>query len=122
MNSAADADEAEVPYDTISPGDVTTSPESESEEAAQAFTKAEDDFREQRAAAINEQSAVLKQKLLRSVLIKQPEGTDRADEIIVDEIMTVADAEREKAVLSTAVEEIAYSPITVTTDSSTDCE
>jgi hypothetical protein len=68
------------------------------------------------------QSANLKDHLLRSQLVKQPEGKDRADDIIVDEIMTAADAERKKAALSAVIDEIAYSPITVTTDSSSDLE
>ena len=67
-------------------------------------------------------SANLKDQLLRSQLFKQPEGSDRADDIIVDEIMTAADAESKKAVLSAVVDDIEYSLITVTTDSSSDLE
>ena len=113
MKSAADGDE--VPYETIAS-------ESESEEAAHAFAQAESDFRELQSAALNLQSANLKDQLLRSQLFKQPEGSDRADGIIVDEIMTAADAESRKAALSAVVDDIEYSPITVTTDSSSDLE
>ena len=67
-------------------------------------------------------SARLKDRILRSKLCRQPEGKNMADEIIVEEVMTAAQIEADRAALHTAVPEVEWSAITVTTDSSSDLE
>ena len=66
-------------------------------------------------------SAHLKDNILRSELCRQPSGSNTADDIIVDKVMTVADLEAAK-VAATAATVDDWSPVTVTTDSSSDLE
>ena len=73
--------------------------------------------------AIDQALAHLQDHLLRSNLVKQLGGANRVDDIIVEEVMTAAEIEANKAALSVVVaDEVCYSPITVTTDSSSDLE
>ena len=66
-------------------------------------------------------SAHLKDRILRSELIRQPSGTDQADAIIVDDVMTRAAKVAAKVVADAATADD-WSHVTVTTDSSSDLD
>ena len=115
MKTGTDAAEADVPYETIASDSEDSMGRNELEWVDQSIAR--------QKAALEADSAVLKDQILRSALIKQPEGTNKADDIIVDEVMTAAEIEANKAALiAVVVDEVAWSPITVTTDSSSDLD
>ena len=81
----------------------------------------EDDTDRDDSVWLKRVSANLKDRILRSELCRQPAGNDQADEIIVDSVMTLADKEAAKAAMKAATVDD-WSPVTVTTDSSSDLD
>ena len=104
MRSSIDSD---MPFDSVPQSDDEEQPNDEQQELAS-------------------QSANLKDTLLRSNLCRQPEATNIADEIIVDNVMNFVEHEQQAAI--EAANAAAFfaldvvSPVTVTTDSSSDLE
>ena len=78
-----------------------TTDEEEEELMFKDFQKAQDDFQEPSPTAVKKAIALtrahLKDHILRSSLCRQPEGRDRADQIIAEEVMSVAAIEQKAA-------------------------
>ena len=127
MRTSVDSDQ---PFDTVSQSDDETAQEEGDmiddqelfdEQVALNISRSQhrssDDWI---ASNLTSQSANLKDSLLRSSLCRQPAGEDAADALIVEGVMTAAQDEALKAASYAAAMADNISPITVTTDSSSD--
>ena len=76
MKTGTDAAEADVPYETIASDSEDSMGRNELEGVDEGIAR--------QKAALEADSAALKDHILRSTLVKQPEGTNKADDIIVE--------------------------------------